>query len=55
MWLPTYTVAELTCQMFRLKSGLYADTVFRQLVHDALEVQRSEIVKLKKKRTIGKC
>lgn len=55
MWLPTYTVAELTSQMFRLKSGLYADTVFRQLIHDALEVQRSEIVKLKKKRTIGKC
>ncbi|KAL5242117.1 hypothetical protein ACI65C_009527 [Semiaphis heraclei] len=52
MWLPTYTVAELTSQMFRLKSGLYADTVFRQLIHDALEVQRSEIVKLKKKRTI---
>jgi len=55
MWLPTYTVAELTCQMFRLKSGLYADTVFRQLIHDALEVQRSEISKLKKKRIIGKC
>ncbi|XP_008182638.1 uncharacterized protein LOC100163434 [Acyrthosiphon pisum] len=49
MWLPTYTVAELTCQMFRLKSGLYADNVFRQLIHDALEVQRSEIAKLKKK------
>ncbi|XP_060838291.1 condensin-2 complex subunit H2-like isoform X1 [Rhopalosiphum padi] len=53
MWLPTYTVAELTCQMFRLKSGLYADTVFRQLIHDALEVQRSETAKIKKKRTIA--
>jgi len=55
MWLPTYTVAELTCQMFRLKSGLFADTAFRQLIHDALEVQRSETAKIRKKRTIGKC
>lgn len=53
MWLPTYTIAELTCQMFRLKSGLYADHVFRQLIHDALEVQRSETAKIKKKRIIG--
>jgi len=53
MWLPTYTIAELTCQMFRLKSGLYADPVFRQLIHDVLEVQRSETAKIKKKRTIG--
>jgi len=54
MWLPTYTVAELTGQMFRLKSGLYADPVFRHLIHDALEIQRSEIAKLKKKHFIGK-
>ncbi|CAH1713253.1 condensin-2 complex subunit H2 isoform X1 [Aphis gossypii] len=53
MWLPTYTIAELTCQMFRLKSGLYADHVFRQLIHDALEVQRSETAKIKKKRIIA--
>lgn len=53
MWLPTYTIAELTCQMFRLKSGLYADHVFRQLIHDALEIQRSETAKIKKKRIIG--
>ncbi|CAI6365838.1 unnamed protein product [Macrosiphum euphorbiae] len=52
IWLPTYTVAELTCQLFKLKSGLYVDNVFRQLIHDALEVQRSEIAKLKKKRMI---
>ncbi|XP_025205007.1 condensin-2 complex subunit H2-like [Melanaphis sacchari] len=53
MWLPTYTVAELTCQMFKLKSGLYADPVFRQLIHDAMEVQRSETAKIKKKRLIA--
>lgn len=53
MWIPTYTIAELTCQMFKLKSGLYADHVFRQLIHAALEVQRSESAKIKKKRIIA--
>lgn len=53
MWLPTYTIAELSCQLIRLKSGLTADDTFRQLVHKAQEVQRSETVKERKKRIIG--
>lgn len=53
MWLPTYTIAELTCQMFKLKSGLFTDTIFRRLIHDAMEIQRSESVKLRRKLNIG--
>lgn len=54
MWLPTYTVGELRCQLLRLKSGMSVDPVFRQLIHEAQKVQRSKILE-KKKMHIGNC
>lgn len=54
VWLPSYTIGELQCQLIKLKSGISVDPVFLQLIHKAQEAQRSELIKIRNKHIIGK-
>uniref|UniRef100_A0A2S2Q7A7 Condensin-2 complex subunit H2 n=2 Tax=Sipha flava TaxID=143950 RepID=A0A2S2Q7A7_9HEMI len=52
IWLPTYTVGELRCELMILKMGLPVNSAFRQKIHLIQSLQKSEAAKMKLKQII---